>query len=188
MSRRTPWWAWGFVAGAVAAFLGLFTHWFSTVPPDAAPLDSSGSSYGAFSLEWLGVLGPVVMLMEGARWFGALRGWWRVPAMDDWRRGRTAPPDPDPGEGAGPGALIGLAALAVVGVCRAAVPTHHTAIAIGGPDPGRRDLTYAVHADFGLWCMLVACLLFTLTGAVGWFTRGRGPAPVRSSGAPLGDQ
>ncbi|MEU6851078.1 hypothetical protein ABZ901_14245 [Actinacidiphila alni] len=173
MTRRAPWWAWGFVAGAFAAFLGLVTHWFSTVPPGSAPSLSGGHSYGAFSVEWLGVLGPVFMLLEGGRWFGALRGWWRVPALADWRRGRTAEADPEPGEGAGPGALIGLATLALLGICRAAVPTHHTVIAIGGSDPGRRDYTYAVHADFGLWCMLVACALFTVSGAVGWFTRER---------------
>lgn len=173
MNRRPPWWAWGLVAGGAAAFLGLVTHWYSTVPPASAPFDSSGHHYGAFSVEWLGALGPVFMILEGARWFGALCGRWRVPALADWRRGRTADPDPEPGEGAGPGALIGLGALALLGICRGAVPTHYTVFAIGGTDPGRRDLTYAVHVDFGFWCMLVGSLLFVLCGTIGWFTRER---------------
>ncbi|WP_328461923.1 hypothetical protein [Streptomyces sp. NBC_00448] len=215
MNRRLPWWSWGFVVGGVAGFLGLVTHWFSTVPPSGAPLGTGGHGYGAFSVHWLGALGPVFMLLEGGRWFGALRGWWRVPALSDWRRGgsrpadRTAPvasaaspaspasptspassadsapqDDGDPGEGAGPGGLIGLAALILLGISRAAVPTHLTVFAIGGTDPGRRDMAYAVHVDFGFWCMLVGSLLFVACGALGWFTRER---IFRPSSVPVPD-
>ncbi|WP_433891159.1 hypothetical protein [Streptomyces sp. CA-111067] len=192
MSRPAPRWAWGFVAGGVAAFLGLVTHWYSTVPPGSAGWDSTGHSYGAFSVEWLGAAGPVFMLLEAGRWFGALREWWRVPALADWRRGRTAPADPEPGEGAGPGALIGLASLALLGICRAAVPTHHVLITFGGTGSGRRNISYAVHVDFGFWCMLAACALFVVSGSIGWFTRERiflpgGPAaPGQTALGPLG--
>ncbi|BBA96146.1 hypothetical protein RVR_1315 [Actinacidiphila reveromycinica] len=220
------------MAGGAAALLGLFAHWYTTVPPAGAPLGTAGHGYGAFSLDWLGVLGPVFMIYEAARWLGAARGWSRVPAPSDWRRGARREEGGDPARGALPGALIGLGALgpvrrilpgprrpaphlpalsnpprttryedgsppcdarhrtprarparsagqarALLEVTRATVPTRLTVFAVGGTDPGRRDMSYAVHVDFGFWCMLVGTLLFLATSAAAQSLRPRRPRP-----------
>jgi hypothetical protein len=178
------------------AFLGLVTPWFGAV----SPLDADTTlSYSAWTHPWFGMIGPWFLVWTGGQWFGALRGWWASPSPRDWRgasrgiylsygpvgaspRGeqRPSPPLKEPMRaGAQMSAAEGAAALALLGLNRALFrPVYYE---FGLPSDPYQYGHMPVHADFGFWCVLLAAVMFVVTGLVGASWPERNPIAARSA-------
>ena len=181
---KAPWWTWGFVVAILPAFLGLVTHWFTATPPPR--VDGDIETYSAWTIPYIGMIGPFFMMWVGGQWYGARRGWWRPPAPGDWRgfsRGlsysfvavqgagpsRSSSPAPTVmfpfRTGANMSIAEGVAVLVLMGINRACYAPKYTIVNLTSAGVRQGDLN--VHPAFGFWCVLVAAGLFIVTGAVG---------------------
>lgn len=182
--RILPWWAWGFVAAAPLAFLGLLTHWYIAAPPAGLPT-AHGHSYTAWSHLGFATVGPFFMFWQGVHWFGAAREWWGTPVLDDWRGtpaplryaaegiARAAdgshPNDPEPKRRLRVAAAVSLAegvfTFVLLGISRALVSSGYTNVEL--VTGTTQHVHFSVHTGFGFWCVVLAALLYVICGAAG---------------------
>ncbi|MBV9594786.1 MAG: hypothetical protein JO147_13445 [Actinobacteria bacterium] len=160
-SPQVPAWAWLFVLAAILGVIGAIMPWFQ--PTIGGRTIPGATVVHSWNDGRIGLLGPILMLAGGIRWFAGLIGRGQVAVA---RRGRYVA---NPLKSASVYALIvGAVTLALLAVAYGLVPENYKDWDQAKQFAHQAGLSLGRGPALGFWLVLAAGGIFLALGAYGW--------------------